>query len=129
MALGELAHLAAHISRIDPEGLAGAIGCGETDLFQQSFEHRMQAARTDVFHRGVDLRRQVGDRRHRIVGEFQGHILGRQQRLVLTDQAHLRLRQDAHKVIAREGLEFHTNRQAALQLRQQVRRLGEMKRA
>ena len=51
------------------------------------------------------------------------------QRDILLDQRCFRLGQDAAHVIARQRLQLDSDRQAALQFRQQVRRLGDMERA
>ena len=55
--------------------------------------------------------------------------LGRHQRHVLLDEARLRLGQDAAEVLARQRLQLDADRQAALQLRQQVGGLGHVERA
>src|SRR5947209_6376978 len=56
-------------------------------------------------------------------------VLGLAQRGVLADQAGFRLGEDAAEILLRKGREFDADRQPSLQLRQQVRRLGDMKRA
>ncbi len=89
----------------------------------------MQPARADILDTGVDLRREVGDRAHGVVAEIEGHVLRGQQRLVLLDQVGLGVGEDAHEVIARKRLQLDADRQAALQLRQQVRGLGQVERA
>ena len=56
--------------------------------------------------------------------KFSVDALGLHQRHVLLDEARLRLRQDAAQVLRRQRLQLDADRQAALQLGQQVRRLG-----
>ena len=55
--------------------------------------------------------------------------LGREQRRVLLDQRVLRLGQDADEILAAERLELDPDREAALQLRNQIRRLRDVERA
>ena len=49
--------------------------------------------------------------------------LGRHQRLVLLDEARLGLGQDAAEILLGQRAQLDADRQAALQLRQEVRRL------
>ena len=60
------------------------------------------------------------------VGEIQRDALGAHQCRVLLDQAGLGLDQDAGEVVAAERLQLDPDRQAALQLGQQVRRLAQV---
>ena len=55
--------------------------------------------------------------------------LGREERRVLLDERALGLGQDAHEVLAAERLELDADREAALQLRNEVRRLRDVERA
>src|SRR5581483_5942356 len=68
-----------------------------------------------------------GDGVDGVLGEFEDHAFGRQERHVLLDQRGLGLGQDAAEVVARQRRELDADRQAALQFRQQVRRLGNVK--
>ena len=77
----------------------------------------------------VHLDRDPGDRVDRVVGEVERQTLRRHQRLVLLDEARLRLRQDAAEILLGQRAELDADRQAALQLRQEVRRLRDMERA
>ena len=54
------------------------------------------------------------------------HALGDEQRRVLLDQRALRLGQDADELVPAERLELDADREAALQLGDQVRRLGDV---
>ena len=57
------------------------------------------------------------------------HALGLHQRDVLRDQRVLRLGEDADEVSLRQGVELDADREAALELGDQVGRLGDVKRA
>ena len=67
-----------------------------------------------------------GDLGDRVLGKIEGDALGGHQRGVLLDQAGLGLDQDAAQVVAAQRLQLDPDRQAALQLGQQVRGLGEV---
>eukprot|EP00982_Pelagococcus_subviridis_P013425 31251-Pelagococcus_subviridis.AAC.6 len=101
----------------------------ERDVLHDLLEHRVQPPRADVVHGAVHLRADVRDVRDRGVRERQVHALGLEQRLLLLDHVRLRLGEDAEEVLFREALEFHLDRQAALELREHVRGLALMKRA
>ncbi len=61
-----------------------------------------------------------------VIGELEGEAFGFHQRLVLPDKARLGFRQDAAEVFLGQRTQFDADRQAALQFRQEVRRLGDM---
>ena len=84
----------------------------------------MQAAGADVFLAFVD---QEGDLGQAVDGAFvkaDVHALGRQQGHVLAHQRVLGFGEDALEVVAAERAQFDADREAALQLRDQVGRLG-----
>ncbi len=58
--------------------------------------------------------------------ELQRHALGGQQRLVLAHQRGVCLREDGFKVLHRERIELHADREAPLQLGNQVAGLGQV---
>ena len=58
----------------------------ETDRFQQSLHHRVQAARTDIFLLFIDLESNLGDACKAIVGKRQADVLGVHQCRVLLGQ-------------------------------------------
>ena len=68
----------------------------------------------------------IGKRIDRIVGEIELQVFRFHERLVLADKACLRLGQDAPEVLLRQRTELDADRQAALQFRQQIRRLRHM---
>ena len=103
-----------------------AVRGGEAHLLQQLLHHRLQPAGADVLDPAVDLVGELGDLGDRVVGEVQGDALGAHQRGVLLDQAGLGLDQDAGEVVAAERLQLDPDRQAALQLGQQVRGLAQV---
>ena len=59
-----------------------------------------------------------------LVLEVQLHVLGLQKRLVLAHQRVARLREDPHEVVALQAGELDADREAALQLGDEVRGLG-----
>ena len=88
----------------------------------------MQPAGADVLDRGVDRDGDVGQRVDGVIGETERQTLGAHERDHLLDQARLGLGEDAAEVGAGQRFQFDADRQPALQLGQQVRRLGEMER-
>jgi hypothetical protein len=111
---------------VEVHGLARQVRGLEAGLLQHPLQHGLKPPRADVLDRRVGRHRRIGQGLDRIVGEGQGHVLGGQQGLVLTDQIGLRLGQDAFEVVARQGLQLDPDRQPALKLGQQVRRLGDV---
>ena len=89
----------------------------------------MQPAGTDVFDTVVDVGGEVGQGVHRVLAECQRHRFRPQQRRVLLQQRVLGFRQNPAQIVARQRRQFDADRQAPLQFRQQVGRLGQMKRA
>src|SRR5215203_3801984 len=120
---------AADVRVVDRHRLVGEVRPLERDLVEQLFHHGMEAPRPDVFRLVVDF---GGERRNAIdglLGESERDALGVEQRDVLLDQRVLRLREDAHEVVAPERLELHANGKTALQLGDEVGRLGDVERA
>ena len=71
----------------------------------------------------------LGDRVDGLVAERELDVLGLHQRCVLAGQRVLGLGQDAHEVVARERVELDADREAPLQLRNQVGDLRDVERA
>src|SRR5579872_96693 len=117
------------VVRIDPDRFAVTIGRGKGNVVEHALHHGLQTSRANILHRRIDGNRDIGERVDRAVGDVERHAFGLHQRDILLDQRGLRLGQDPPHVVAGERLEFDANRQASLQLRQQVRGLGDMKRA
>src|SRR5688572_1183172 len=120
-----LAHVGGVDGQLDPGHIRGL----ERHLVEQPLEDGLQPPRADVLGTRVHLRRQPGDLLDRLGREAQGDALGREERRVLLGQRVLGLGQDAHEVGLGEALELDPNGEAALQLGQQVRRLGGVERA
>ena len=89
----------------------------------------MQPAGADVLHRAVHLVGDVRQGRDAVGRELQSHPLRGQQFGVLLGQGVLRLGQDAQEVLALQVGQLDPDREAALQLGDQVARLGEVERA
>ena len=70
-----------------------------------------------------------GDLLDRVVAELDVHALGGEQRRVLPDERVPRLLEDADEVVAAERLELDADREAALQLGDEVRDLRDVERA
>ena len=87
----------------------------------------MQTASANIFCVLVHTKSKVCNLIQGIVGEFQLEPLGFKQGCVLLDQRRLRLSKNADKVFHGERLQFHADRKAALQLRDQIAGLGDVK--
>ncbi len=111
---------------IDRDALAAPIGRVEGDVVEHPLHHGLQATRADVLDIGVELDRDLRQRIDRVLGEVEGNTLGLEQRLVLADEARLRLGQDAAEILLGEGPKLDADRQAPLQLRQKIRRFGDV---
>ena len=106
-----------------------AIGRFIRQRFEQAFQHRVQAAGADVLGAFVHLVSDFGDPAHAAGVEVQRHAFGRQQRFVLRAQRGIGLGEDANEVLDLERIQFDADREAALQLGNQIRRLGHVERA
>src|SRR5437879_13273426 len=91
-----------------------------TTLFRS---HGVEPARADVLHLLVRLRRDAGDLLDAVGGELERGALGGAQRRVLLGERVLGLREDAHEVLLGERLQLDADREAALQLGDEVGRL------
>ena len=114
---------------VDPDRLAMTIGGREGNLVEHALHHGLQSPRADILHRGIDGDRDIGERVDGAVGDIQRHALGMHQRNILLDQGSLWFGQDTAHIVAGQRFQFDADRQAPLQLRNQIRRLGDMKRA
>ena len=83
----------------------------------------MQAAGTDVLGLLIDLTGELCDAADGIGLEGKRDAFRREQGLVLLDQGVLRLGQDALEILLAQRLELDANREAALELRDEVGRL------
>src|SRR5256885_14124298 len=86
----------------------------------------MQAAGADIFGLFIDAGCEFGDHVDRVIRYVQLYAFRFKQRDVLLDQGILRFGENADEIFFLQRLQLHANRQAALQLRNQVRRLGDM---
>ena len=100
----------------------------ERDLVEQLLHDGVQAARADVLGALVDDRREVGDALDG-AGRERASTPSVESSAVLLDERALRLGQDADEVLAAERLELDADREAALQLGDEVRRLRDVERA
>ena len=67
--------MAVDIGGIDDDGLAGTVGSGKTDLFQDLFQDRMQPPGADIFQIRVHFFGQLGDRVDGVVGKLEMDFL------------------------------------------------------
>ena len=81
----------------------------------------MEPSRPDVLGALVDLSRDIGNLPDSILLERDRDALGGEQRLVLLEERRFRLGQDPPKVLDRQRVQFHPNRESALEFRDEVR--------
>ena len=119
----------ADVPGVDRDARAAPVAGVEADFLQQAFHHGVKPPRADILDRRVDFGGEARQLVDRVVREVQLDFLGLQQRLVLLDQAGFRLGQDAAEILPCQGLQLDPDRQTALKLGQQVRRLGDVESA
>src|SRR6267143_1230081 len=122
----DVAEARVHVAGIDREILAGHIGSVEGDLLEELLHDRVQAPCADVLRARVDLHRDLRDRLHRLRCEPEAHPLRSEELRILPEQRVSRFRQDADEILARQGVELDPDREASLELRDQVRGLGDV---
>jgi hypothetical protein len=101
----------------------------ETDFVQQAFQNGLKAAGADILDAVVHGLCEVCQRVDCGILEDEGDAFGGHEGFVLADQAGFGLRQDPRKSSLCPAPQLHADRQTALQFRQQVGRLGDVKRA
>src|SRR5215472_10066228 len=117
------------VGGVDHHRALATLGGIEGKLIEHALEHRVQAARADVFAARVHLRSDLRERAYRVLGEGQLDALGRHQGDVLLGQRVLRLGQDANEIVASQRSQLDADGKASLKLRDQIGRLGGVKRA
>ena len=80
----------------------------------------MQATRADVLGVRVDLCGDLGDAADALGGELDTDAFGGEQCGLLSRQRGIGFGEDAHEVLDQQGIEFDADREAALQLRDEV---------
>src|SRR5687767_11817217 len=116
------------VGRIDHDSLAAAIGSFERHGLEQPLENGVQSPRADVLAAIVDLIRNLGEPPHAARLETDLESLGCEQAAVLLRQRGARLREDAHELLDAERGELDTNREAALELGNEIRRFRDAER-
>ena len=111
---------------VDDEGLAGLLGGVVGDVFHQPLHHRVQTAGTYVLGALVDLPGRLGQTADAVLGELDLDPFGGHQRLVLIGQGGVRLGQDPLEVMGSQCGQLDPDRQATLQLGDEVRRTGHL---
>ena len=89
-------------------------------VFQQFFQHGVQAAGADVFGFLVHLESDFGQAGDAVGGEIELYAVGGQQGLVLLGEAGIGAGEDGLEVFHGEAVQFHADGEAALQLGNQV---------
>src|SRR5439155_4593934 len=114
---------------VDPEALPATVARIERNLLQQLLHDRVKAPRADVLglflHRPGDLGETPDPVRH----EADLHRLGGEERLVLAGEAGVGRREDSLEILHRKRIQLDANGEASLQLWNQVRGFGKMKRS
>src|ERR1700740_2571105 len=87
----------------------------------------MEAARANIFRLFLDAGGKACDGRYGVLRKAKLHALGVKKCNGLLEQGVLCVGQDADEVFFLKRLQLDADRQAALQLGDQVRRLGDMK--
>ena len=118
--------MAAHVGRVDHDLLALLVGGVEADLVEHALHHRLQAPRADVLDRSftsaaisaiASMASAVNSRSTPSVASSALYCL------IRLASGSVRMRRKSSRVSAPE---LDADRQAALQLGQQVRRLGDV---
>mmetsp|Transcript_16045 Transcript_16045/g.49648 ORF Transcript_16045/g.49648 Transcript_16045/m.49648 type:complete len:455 (+) Transcript_16045:16-1380(+) len=119
-----------HVVDVDGDEVARRVVAGvERDVVEDALDARVEAPRADVLDGPIGQRRDACDLAHGAVRELQHDVLRGQQRALLRDEVVRRLREDPVHVRLCERVELDADGQAALELRQQIRRLGLVERA
>src|SRR5262249_38394288 len=99
------------------------------DVFEQLFEDRVKAARADIFRRFVDARGVGRDFLKSVLGKGQLDAFGVKKRLILLNKSVFGLFQDADEILFGERFQFDADREAALELGNEVAWLRNVERA
>src|SRR5467141_2735930 len=129
LVLDDIRELLGHVGAVNLHVFLLEVGRFERDFVENFFEDGVQAAGADVFGLLVDAGGEAGNGGDGIFGDVELDAFGFQQRHVLFDQRILRLGQNANKIFFLQRLQLDANGQAALELGDQVGRLGNVKRA
>src|SRR5437867_3355698 len=119
----------ADIVGVDGHPLVAHVRRAEGHFFEQLLHHRVEPPRPDVLSPLVDRGSDIRHRFYRVLSELQRDTLRLQELDVLTDEGVPRLGQDADKILPRQGLQLHPDGEAPLELGDEIRRLGHVKRA
>ena len=115
---------------VNHDALLDQVGPLERHLVEQLLHHRVQPARADVLGALVDDAWRIGDPlRSASSVKTSVDALRLHQRHVLLDERAARFGENADELVLAERLELDANRETALQFRDEVRRLRDVKRA
>ena len=118
-----------HVGRIDHHFFLLQFLRLEGHFFQQPLHDRKEPARTDVFRSIVDLDGNGRNGVNAFPCKVERDVFGFHQGLILFHQGIPGFRQDAHQVAFGQGFQLNPNGKPALQLGNQISRLGHVKRS
>src|ERR1700730_11557261 len=126
MVLDDFGELLVDVRRVDFHIFLFQVGGLKRKLLKYLFKDGVKPSSTDVFGLLVDAGGKLRDRFDGVFGYVELQPLGFKQGDVLLDQRVFRFRENADEVLFLERLQFDANRQPALQLRDQIRRFGDV---
>src|SRR5262249_14001795 len=118
-----MSQLLADILSIDHHVFLIQVGPFKRVLVQKSLHNCVQASGANVLCLFINREGELCNRVDCVFGEGEVDAFGAEQRLVLTRQRVLWLDQDSLEVFDRQRLQFDSNREAALQFGNEIRRL------
>src|SRR6266513_2109807 len=129
LVLRQLAQPGVDVSGVDRHRSRPALARVEGNFLEQLLQHRVKAPRADVLGLLVHLEGDLRDAADGFGPELYLQALRLEQRLVLLHLARVGGHEDALEVLDRERVELDADREAPLQLGNQIRGLGEVERA
>src|SRR5258708_902280 len=129
LVLGDGREVLGGVSGVNLHVLFLEVGRFERDFVENFLEDGVQTARADIFGLLVHAGGETGDGGDGVFGDVELDAFGLQQCDVLLDERILRLGQNANKIFFLQGLQLDADRKSALKFRDQIGRLGHVKRA
>src|SRR5688572_11792669 len=108
---------------VDLHRLAREVGRRERDLLQNLLQHRRKSSGADILDPTVAGHGHIGHLLDPVRSELESYALGGQERLILTAERVLGADEDRLEVGLRKPRKLDPEREPALQLRNEVRRL------
>src|SRR5450755_2299229 len=117
------------VRSVDGNSCALELGRVKGNVIEQPLHDRIESSRADILLALVDGERYFSQPSHTLGLKIDIDALGGEQGLILSREAGVRRGEDLLEVGNRERGELDADREASLQFGNQIRRLGEMKRA